>query len=111
MKKYIQMGLISLLIVSFFSACEHMGTINNPAETNSFMETTDEEEVQTALQEDAELARTMPLKQFAKHMKQRHAYYKQFTTTYKDDFVMIVIEENKMRIETPKGKVKVSYTE
>ncbi len=117
MKKYIEMGLLSLLIVSFFSACEHMsdisnkGLLTNTVDADSLETSANEEEiVRNALKKDAHLARSMPLKQFARHMKKRHSYYKQFTTAYKDDFVAIVIEREKMRIETPKGKVKFEYS-
>jgi Zn/Cd-binding protein ZinT len=118
MKKYIQMGLLSLFLVSFFSACEHMGSINNQTlsdrtvQTDSLsISTSEEDKVQAALQKDALLARKMPLKQYARHMKKRHAYYRQFRTTFEDDFVMIVVEGDKMILETPKGKVKFEYNE
>ena len=107
------MGLLSLLLVSFFSACEHIGSINSQSETNTIAEANsyNDDKVQVELKKDAMLARKMPLKQFARHMKKRHAYYKQFNATYKDDFVMIYVDREKMRIETPKGKVKFEYSE
>lgn len=107
------MGLLSLLLVSFFSACEHMGSINALSETNTVVEDNSysDDKVQAELQKDATLARKMPLKQFARHMGKRHTYYRQFNATYKDDFVMIVIDRDKMKIETRKGKVKFEYSE
>ena len=62
---------------------------------------------QQALKEDAKLARTMPLSQFAKHMKARESYYRQFEEVkYEDDFVKIKMEGDELKIETKEGKAK-----
>ena len=119
MKKYFQMGLLSLFIVGVFSACERMSGINayvfpdKPAEAQNITEEKAalDEEVQQALHKDAKLARRMPLKQFARHMKKRHAYYRDYHTEYQDEFVKIAISGDKMRIETSKGKVKIEYSQ
>ncbi|GAB3198498.1 hypothetical protein ABID22_000507 [Pontibacter aydingkolensis] len=117
MKKYLQMGMLSLLLVSVFSACERMSGISPYAfsgsnESAASLTTENEKDrvVQAALQEDAQQARKMPLKQFARYMKVRHHYYKDYHTAYQDDFVSITVNGDKMRIETRKGKVKIEYT-
>ena len=113
------MGLLSLLLVSMFSACERMSGvktfafagISGDADKASEGNSENEQEVQAALREDAQLAQKMPLKQFARYMKSRHAYYKDYHTQYQDDYVKITLNGSKMRIETGKGKVKMEYTE
>lgn len=113
------MGLLSLFIVGVFSACERMSGMNAyvfpdmPAEAQSIAEEKEvlDKELQEALQKDARLAQSMPLKQFARHMKTRHAYYRNYNTQYQDEFVKIAISGDKMHIETSKGKVKIEYNQ
>ncbi|MEJ8803254.1 hypothetical protein [Pontibacter sp. H249] len=119
MKIYLQIGLLSLFLVSFFSACERISGIGtatfagvgtdkeNTKDDSSKLKT----DVQVALHKDAQLARGMPLKQYARYMKGRHAYYNGHTIQYQDDFVKITVKGNEMRIETGKGKVKMEHRE
>ena len=112
MRKYLQMGLLSLLLLGATTACEQMSTINAYAFTGKAEENiTDgfDREVQAALHKDAQLARRMPLKQYARYMKARHTFYKDYRQQYQDDYVKITINRDKMRIETAKGKVKMEY--
>ncbi len=112
------MGLLSLLLVSVFSACERISDANAYALLGSSRDNAgaaaiaDDEAaaMQAALRKDAQLAHGMPLKQFARHMKKRHSFYRHHNLLYQDDEVSIKIEQDKMRIETRKGKVKIEYT-
>lgn len=117
MKRILYIGAFSALITLGATACERM---DQQTETN--LEATEPVErveeapkpvtVQDALREDARLARTMSLEQFAKHMRSRQAYYQQFEEVkYEDDFVKIKMEDDELKIETTEGKAKYDEDE
>ncbi|MBC5993780.1 hypothetical protein [Pontibacter cellulosilyticus] len=115
MKKYLQMGLLSLFIVVVVTACERMGDTSsyglfgNATDTKIITEPKEAKEVRDALYKDAQLARTMPLKQFARHMKTRHNFYRRYRLQHQDDYVKIDVNGNEMRIQTQKGRVKLAH--
>jgi ribosome-binding protein aMBF1 (putative translation factor) len=117
MKKILYIGACSALIAFGTTACERMDQ-----QTETQLEATEPVEreevatrpvtVQDALREDARLARTMSLEQFAKHMRARQSYYQQFEEVkYEDDFVKIKMEDDELKIETAEGKAKFDEDE
>lgn len=115
MKKYLQMGLLSLFIVVVGTACERMsdkssyGLFGKATGAESITESKQAKEVRDALHKDAQLARTMPLKQFARHMKTRHDFYRRYRLQHQDDYVKIDVNGNEIRIQTRKGRVKLAH--
>ncbi|TXK33826.1 hypothetical protein FVR03_18460 [Pontibacter qinzhouensis] len=116
MKHHFYIIFLGITTALTFSACERT-TTNNRDEVQ--LETAAEpvearvEErrpatVQEALQADAQLARTMSLAEFVKHMESRETYYSQFEeVNYEDDFVKIKMEGSELKVETAEGKAKL----
>ncbi|WP_187261132.1 hypothetical protein [Pontibacter beigongshangensis] len=116
MKHHLHIIFSGLLTIFLLSACESLpaneqeepGVVTASEPVEARVEERQPATVQEALQADAQLARTMSLDDFAKHMKSRETYYSQFeAVSYEDDFVKIEMDGDKLKVETPKGKVSL----